>query len=277
MKDLDRHFVGQVVAVTGGARGIGRRIAHAFGQEGAAVVLCDIDQRTGEAAKAELRDRGATAEFLPTDLSQRGVPQTMVRQIVQQFGRLDILINNARWTVKAGLFEEDEESWERGMAVSLRAPFFAAQEAIRMMEKTGGGSIVNISSVLAFVTTPSASVSYHVAKAGLVQLTRYLAASAGRVGVRVNAILPGFIVQQEHWDRYTQDENHRYRDLAEFCHPLRHVGGSDDVAHACLFLCSPEASFITGQCLIVDGGLTTQEPFDLLFAFDQQRGEAPSS
>ncbi len=265
----ESRFAGQVVAVTGSARGIGKNIACAFGREGALVAICDIDEDKGRATESELRQQGIVAEFLYVDLSQRHAPQTMVQQIVQRWGRLDILVNNARSGRRTSLLEEDEDTWEEGVSVTLRAAFFASQEAIRAMSQTGGGSIVNISSVSALVIGTESPV-YHIAKAGLLQMTRYLAAHAGGSSVRVNAVLPGFIVQDEHQARYEGDDNQRYREIAEFCHPLRHVGKSDDVANAALLLCTPEASFISGECLVVDGGLTLQDQSDLIYRFDSE-------
>lgn len=262
-------FAGKVAAVTGGARGIGRNIARAFGREGALVVICDIDEPKGRATESELCEQGISAEFLSVDLSQRGAPQAMVQKIVQRSGRLDILVNNARSGQRTSLLEEDEDTWEEGISVTLRAAFFASQEAIRVMSKIDGGNIVNFSSVAALLTCDESPI-YHIAKAGLLQMTRYLAAHAGKYGVRINAVLPGFIVQDDHKARYERDDNQRYREIAEFAHPMGHIGESDDVANAVLFLCSPEASFISGQCLNVEGGLTLQEQSGLIYRFDRR-------
>lgn len=263
-------FVGKVVAVTGSARGIGKNIACAFGREGATVIICDINEQNGKATESELRQRGMSAEFVLVDLRQRGAPQAMVQQIARRWGRLDILVNNARAGRRTSILEEDEDTWEEGITL-LRAGFFASQEAIRVMSQTGGGSIINISSVAALLTCQESPI-YHIAKAGMLQMTRYLAAHAGVYGVRVNAVLPGFIVKDEHRERYERNDNQRYREIAEFCHPMGHVGESDDVASAVLFLCSPEASFISGQTIVVDGGLTLQEQSGLVYRFDF-RGE----
>lgn len=262
-------FAGKVAAVTGSARGIGKNIARAFGRQGALVVICDIDEEKGRVTESELRQQGMSVEFLCVDLSQRGTPQAMIQKIVERWGRLDILVNNARSGRRTSLLEEDEDTWEEGISVTLRAAFFASQEAIRVMSQTGGGSIVNISSIVGLLTCHESPI-YHIAKAGLLQMTRYLAAHAGIYGVRVNAVLPGFIVKDEYKARYERDDNQRYREIAEFCHPMGHVGGSDDVAKAVLFLCSPETSFISGQCLVVDGGLTLQEQSGLVFRFDRK-------
>lgn len=131
----------------------------------------------------------------------------------------------------------------------------------------GGGSIVNIGSIAAFMACHESPI-YHVAKGGLLQMTRYLAVEAGPYGVRVNAVLPGFIVQDEHLTRYASANNERYREIAEFSHPLRRVGSAEDVSNAVLFLCSSGAHFISGQTVVVDGGLSIQEQSGLLFRFE---------
>lgn len=264
-------FANSIVAVSGSARGIGKNIARAFGVEGAQVAICDIDQEQGRATEDEFRQQGIAADFFSVDLSQRGEPQTMIRQVANKYGRLDILINNASSGRKRlELLEEDEDTWDQGMSVTLKAAFFASQEAIRVMRQTGGGKIVNISSIAGLLVC-SESPHYHVAKAGLLQLTRYLAANAGRYRIRVNAVSPGFIVQDEHHERYARDDNQRYRKIAEFCHPLGHVGTSDDIANAVKFLCSSDSEFLTGQCLIVDGGIVLQEQSGLVYRFDRNK------
>lgn len=265
----ERRFADTVVLVTGSARGIGKNIARGFGRLGATVIIADIDETRGEATKTELHQEGISADFLQVDLSQRGAPQTMIRQIVQKWGDLDILINNARSGQRRSLMEEDEATWEQEMSVTLRATFFASQEATRVMSQKGRGSIVNISSIAGLLICDE-SPAYHIAKAGVLQMTRYLAAHAGKYGIRVNAILPGFIVQDEHRHRYESEDNRDYRRIAQFCHPMGHVGESDNVVNAALFLCSPEASFISGQCLVVDGGLAVQEQSSLVFRFERE-------
>lgn len=259
-------FLNKVAVISGGACGIGKNIALAFAREGAHVAICDINSDQGMLTVEEMKAEGASASFHYVDLGLRGAPAGMVKQVEQECGRLDVLVNNARAGQRKGLFEENEDSWEESIAVTLKAAFFASQEAIRAMSKSGGGNIINISSVASFVACPESPI-YHIAKAGMLQMTRYLAAQSGGFGVRVNAISPGFIVRDEHKARYDRDDNRHYRDIAEFCHPVNHVGCSDDIANAVLFLCSPDASFITGQNITVDGGLTIQEQSSLLFRF----------
>lgn len=267
-------FAGTVAAVTGSARGIGKNIARAFARERARVIICDVDERNGKSAQAELCDEGLAAEFLCVDLAERGAPQETVRRIIENWGRLDILVNNARAGERRGLFEETEDTWQEGLSVTLRAAFFASQELIRSMAQNRGGSIVNIGSVAALMACNESPV-YHIAKAGMAQMTRYLAVFGGVYGCRVNAVLPGFIVQDEHRPRYRQENNRHYRELVEFCHPTRNIGSSDDVASAVLFLCSLEASFISGQLLVVDGGAMIQEQTGLILRWQEMTSPSP--
>lgn len=259
-------FSNKVVLVTGGARGIGKKIAKGFATEGSNVIICDISEGQGKSTYGEFAKEGLSVKFLHIDLSKKGAPQEMIRQVVKDFGKLDVLVNNARSGKRVGFWEETDDTWNMGIAVTLKAAFFASQEAIRAMSQKGEGSIVNIGSVASFLVCHESPV-YHVAKAGLMHLTRYLAVHGGTYGVRVNAVLPGFIVQDEYVERYERDDNEQYRKTAEFCHPLGNIGKSNDIANFVLFICSPEASFITGQCIALDGGLTIQEQSSLILSF----------
>jgi 3-oxoacyl-[acyl-carrier protein] reductase len=203
-------------------------------------------------------------------LSRKGEPQQIIQQVVNNWGNIDVLVNNARSGIRTSLFEESEESWEQAISVTLKAAFFASQEAIKQMSITGGGAIVNISSVASHLVCKESPV-YHIAKAGITQMTRYLAMHAGVYNIRVNCVVPGFIIQDEHMNRYRAESNKHYKKLAEFCHPLGNTGTSNDVADAVLFLCSTQSAFITGQNIVVDGGLTIQEQSNLIFNFDEHK------
>lgn len=256
-------FHDKVAVVTGSARGIGKTIATAFGTVGARVAICDINRDAAEGTARELRDMRIVAEHFPVDLSKKGEPQRMITAVAEKWGRLDVLVNNARAGVRAGGLEDSEDNWDLALSVGLKAAYFASQRAIPLMATQGGGSIVNVSSVAAFLVSLE-SAAYHVAKAGLVQLTRYLAANAGAQHVRVNSVLPGFIVQDEHQKKYLDPDNSAYRTRAESCHPLKSVGSASDVAESTLFLCSESAKFITGQALVVDGGFTIQDSWTVI-------------
>jgi NAD(P)-dependent dehydrogenase (short-subunit alcohol dehydrogenase family) len=258
-------FDGKVALITGSARGIGKTIATAIGHAGAHVAICDINQAVAEASVKELKESGIDATYFATDLSQKGGPQRMISEVAEKLGRLDILVNNARAGKRLEPSEDTEENWDMTMSVGLKASYFASLKAISIMETLGGGNIVNIGSVSAFLISGE-SAAYHVSKSGLTQLTKYLAVHAGSKQIRVNSVLPGFIVQDEHRDRYNSSDNIKYRTRAEQCHPLKRVGYSQEVADATLFLCSEAASFITGQEIIVDGGLTIQDQWAVLSA-----------
>jgi NAD(P)-dependent dehydrogenase (short-subunit alcohol dehydrogenase family) len=268
----NKRFINKVVVVTGGAGGIGKNIAHAFGLEGAKVVICDINRVEGRKTMLDLRRKKISAEYIFCDLTKTGAAQKMIRQTAKKLGKIDVLVNNARAGSRLGLLDETEENWEKELSVGLRSSFFASQEAVRIMSKTGGGNIVYISSVGALVTCHE-SASYHVVKAGLLQMTRYFADHAGKYNVRANAVLPGFIIKDEHQARFNSKGNKNYKEIAKFCHPMGNVGSSDDVAKAVLFLCSEDASFISGQYLIVDGGLINQEPSGLVFKYSKKEKE----
>lgn len=259
-------FKYKIVAVTGAARGIGKTITERFAQQGAHVFVCDRDQAAGEALVESLRTAGHAADFVQVNLASPGEPERMIREVCSKAGRLNILVNNARSGSRVPFLQETDASWEAGISVTLKAAFFASQEATKHMKDTGGGAILNISSVAAHLATHESS-SYHIAKAAMVQMTRHMAASAGGYGVRVNCICPGFIVQDEHRKRFDSDDNAIYRAQAEHCHPLGTVGTASDVAEACLFLCSTSARFITGEVMMLDGGATLNEQFCLLRDF----------
>ena len=262
-------FIGKVVVVTGGARGIGKNIAAALCREGAQVIICDINKSISKKTVMELHKHGFRIDSLCVDLSKNGSAQRMINQIFKKWRRLDVLVNNARSGKRLGLLEENGKNWDDSLSVGLKAAFFASQEAIKIMSKNGG-SIVNIGSIAAVLACQE-SPSYHIAKAGLLQLTRYLGVHAGEYGVRVNSVLPGFVVQDEHMERYSGNDNTPYRAVAEYGHPLGRVGKSNDIANVVLFLCSPQASFITGQNIIVDGGLSLNEQSSLIYRFDKER------
>ncbi len=267
---MDDFLKNKVVVVTGGARGIGKNVSRAFCQNGAVVVICDIHEPSAKQTCFELQKQGLKADYLKLDLSRVGAPQKMLKTVVKTKGRLDVLVNNVRFSAKRmALFAETQKSWATEME-ELKTAFFASQEAIRHMTRVGKGSIVNISSVAAVLTCHQ-SPAYHAAKAGLLQLTRYLAMEGGPSGVRVNAVMPGFIVKDEDRQRFESANNKSYKVKAELCHPLRRVGFSDDVAQAVLFLSSDRAAFITGHFLTVDGGLSLQEQSGLVFRLTEKK------
>jgi hypothetical protein len=232
------NFCGKVVAVTGAGRGIGKNIADLFERKGATVARCDRNSH-------ELNE----------DLSNPRAGRHLVEEIMQKFGRIDVLVNNARSNLRNTLWDETEEEWDFEMAVGVRAPYFLSKHALYWME---GGSIVIVGSVTANVVSHE-SAAYQVSKGAQLQLTRVLAKMGASRGVRVNIVLPGSIVQDEHRERYNREDNAEYRKRTEDVHLTDGPGTSDDVANAVAFLASDLSKFTTGASLVVDGGLTIQD------------------
>ena len=258
-----QEYLGKTVLVTGAGRGIGLGIARRMAEEGAHVVIADINIEKGTQAAQDLRTRGLTVDFVHSDLSVPGGGEVMVAATARLTGRIDVLVNNARAGTRLGLLEETEENWDQAMTVGLKAAFFAAQATIRLMAERGGCRIVNMSSVAAIQATME-SPSYHASKSGLLHLTKYLAVAGGPYRAYVNCVLPGLIVQEEHRPRFDSEGNEAYRAMASSYQPLGEVGSEQDVAEAILYLCSTRAKYVSGACLVLDGGATLQEQFGLL-------------
>jgi NAD(P)-dependent dehydrogenase (short-subunit alcohol dehydrogenase family) len=248
----------RVAIVTGGAMGIGGATARRFAEEGARVLVVDIAHDGGRPNVERIRGAGGTAECLQSDVSTEAGVQAMVEHAVDLWGRLDIVVNNAYALDRVGRMDAarvSEQEWDQGMNVGLKAMFRAARCAVPHLRAAGGGAIVNMSSVHGLLAEPGQLV-YETLKAGVIGLTRQLAVEYGPEGIRVNAICPGHIVTERMEARWGEHpETHGF--FAEQ-YPLRRTGTPEDIANAIAFLCSDEASFITGQALVVDGGLSIQ-------------------
>ena len=251
-------FAGKVAIVTGGAAGIGGATSRLLAEQGASVLIADINMSEAEANAEAIRDAGGTAEVISTDVGRHEDIAAMVQTAIDYWGRLDILVNNAFSPTDEGdgdALTVTEDAWDAGMATLVKAHFLAAKYAVPRMRESGGGSIVNISSVHGLLMAPRKLI-YEAGKSAVIGVTKQMAIDFGPDGIRVNAICPGHIVterQQERWDenpaglRYFEDQ-----------YPVRRTGVPMDIANAVSFLCSDEASFITGHALVVDGGLTIQ-------------------
>lgn len=280
----DGRLAGKVAIVTGGATGIGGGIADKLAAEGARVLIVDINEAGADARAAAIRDDGGVASAMAGDVSTEAVAQEMTARAVDEFGRLDILVQNAYGVIglqDGSALETTVESWHKGMNLLVMAHFLGAKYAVPAMQASGPpegfappswtgrgirhgspppmeiGRIVNISSVHGLLQAANTMV-YETGKAAVNGLTRQMACDFGPLGITVNAIAPGHMVT-ENLEKLWQDVgNEAGFHLEELQYPVRRTGVPEDVGNAVAFLCSEEAAFITGVVLPVDGGLSIQ-------------------
>ena len=253
----------QVAIITGGAQGIGGATARRLAEEGARVLIADFNLEAAQANAERIRAAGGVVDILKCDISESADIQAMVEKAVALWGSLNIVVNNA-WSRKepdGSALDLTETAWDYAMNSMVKAHFLAAKHAVPHMERAGRGSIVNISSAHGLLVSPG-TLAYETAKAAVIALTRQMAVDFGPLGIRVNAICPGHIVT-ENMQRRKWDNNPSMMPFFEAQYPVRRVGRPEDIANAIRFLCSDEASFITGHALAVDGGLTIQLQEDL--------------
>lgn len=242
-------FNGKRVVVCGGSRGIGRSIALGFARAGAAVSICARDAEVLAATRAELAKHGNTAHAAPCDLADGPAVGRYIAEAAAALGGIDVLVNNA-----SGFgMSDDEAGWEASVAVDLMATVRASHAAIPLIERNGGGSIVNISSISGYRASPR-SPPYAAVKAALFQYTTTQAAVLARKGIRVNCVAPGSIeFPGGTWEKRKSDNPKLYNRILESI-PFGRLGHPEEVANVVLFLASPLAGWITGQTITVDGG-----------------------
>jgi len=254
---------GKVALVTGARRGLGGATAAMLAREGAKVVVSDRKADGSELVLKQIADAGGEAIFVEHDVTSEESWNTAIAKTLETYGKLDILVNNAGVGVGKNIEEATLEEWRWVMSINLEGTFIGTQKAIEAMKSTGGGSIVNISSIEGLVGD-SRMVAYDASKAGIVLLSRSAALHCARnkYNIRVNTVHPGFIdtkMVQGFLKRISGDGDiARARAELEAKHPLGHLGEPDDVAYAVLYLASDESKFATGTELVVDGGYTAQ-------------------
>jgi glucose 1-dehydrogenase len=271
MSTVGDSLAGKVSVIAGGAQGIGAGVARRFAALGAAVAILDLQQQKSAALAAEITAAGGRALAILADITKADDLDRAFDKVQSAFGRLDHLVNSAAASRKDRQpFPANLASWDRDQDILLKSPMLAAQHALPLLRQSRG-SIVNLGSVLASAIAQE-SASYHVAKAGLVQLTRYLAYQLGPDGIRVNAVLPG-LVDRDEGPRLTDDPVNRA--VADLVVPLRRAATTREIADVAAFLVSDGAAYITGQALIVDGGLELGECFHVgRIAYRLAQGEA---
>ena len=246
---------GQVALVTGAGRGLGRAISLALAGAGADVALGLRDVGTGGELAAEIEALGHRALPLQMDVRHLGQVREAVDAVVDRFGRLDVLVNNAGAAPRNAAEDVTEEDFDLTLAVNLRGTFFASQAAGRVMARQNSGRIVNMSSQAGFVALPGESV-YCMTKAGIAHLTKCLAVEWGRFNVTVNAVAPTFIATPG-TEEALSDPAFK-AEVLERIAALHRIGEPMDVAGAVVFLASPAASLITGHTILIDGGWTAR-------------------
>lgn len=251
-----KRFSGKVAVVTGGASGIGEATVRRLVDEGADVVFADWNADRGQQVAEELRSASDTALFVEADVSNEAAAAGVINRAVSEFGQLDMLVNNAGIRLYQTVVEASADSWDKLLGVNLKSYAYCSKAAIPQF-KQPGCSIVNVASVRS-ITAGSKTVQYDTAKAGIAGLTRGMAMDHSPDGIRVNAVCPGPIFTPFHAQRieaagltvedYDQDAANRTM--------LQRPGTPEEVAACILFLASDDASYVTGTCLFVDGGMT---------------------
>lgn len=250
------NFKNKTAIVTGAGQGIGKAIAQAFSHHQANVVIAERDEEAGREVVEWLTSKGAAEEsllFVPCDVGQEADLKNMIEAAVAKFGRIDFLINNAGLSKFTSFDELTTEGWDEVLNVNLKGAFLGAKFAAPHLKATHKGVIINIASTRANQSEPD-SEAYAASKGGLLSLTHALAISLGP-DVRVNAISPGWI-EVGHWKKQSKRQEIEHTKEEKEQHPVGRVGEPEDIGRAAVFLCSGEASFITGQNIVIDGGMS---------------------
>jgi meso-butanediol dehydrogenase/(S,S)-butanediol dehydrogenase/diacetyl reductase len=246
-------LAGKVAIITGAASGIGRATALRFAAEGAAVVVNDINEAAGNEVAAEICAAGGRAEFVRADVGNEGEVDALIRRAVDQFGKLDVLHNNA-FTTRLGMVGQiTPDQWRGAMDVTLHGTFYGMHFALPVMARQGYGSIVNTASISGLHGDYAMS-AYNAAKAAVINLTRTAAIEYARYGVRINAVCPGPIATPPLEGGLTRSPAVRDKLLERL--PQHRLGKPEEIANVVLFLASDEASLVNGAMIIADGGLS---------------------
>ena len=245
---------GKVAVITGAASGIGLGTARLLAEMGAVVVLIDIDETKGMAAESEIKKEGGKVKFFRCDVTSNNDCNTITESIIAEFGKVDILFNNAGIAIRKNTVELNENDWDLALNVTLKGIYLLSHYIIPHMIKNGGGSIINTGSGWSLKGGPDA-VSYCAAKGGVLNLTRAMAIDHGKHNIRVNCVCPGDVdtpLLRSECEQLGEDEESFMKEAAE--RPIGRVGTPEDAAKAVLFFASNLSTWVTGAHLVVDGG-----------------------
>lgn len=248
-------FNNKVAIITGGGQGIGKAIVQAFSHHGVHVVIAEKDTDAGKECQHWIQGKGGEATFIPCDVSDESSVKNLIDNTAKRFGRVDILVNNAGISYFKPLEEISVAAFDKVLAVNLRGAFICSRYVAPLLKKSGKGSILNIASTRAFMSEPG-SEAYAASKGGILALTHALAISLGP-HIRVNAISPGWIEVGD-WKKSSEKKKVDHGEQDKKQHPAGRVGVPEDIGRAAVFLCSGESTFITGQNLTIDGGMTVK-------------------
>jgi NAD(P)-dependent dehydrogenase (short-subunit alcohol dehydrogenase family) len=251
-------FDGKVVVITGGALGIGRATALAFGREGARVTIADIDEQAGRATLQEIESAGGTGHMVVADVARADACRQVIDETVARFGGLDVLFNNVGIQPQASylrLEDTPEEMWDRILDVNLKSYFLMSKYALPALHRRGGGVIINTASVQGLQSQKGVG-AYAASKGGVLSLTRQMAVEYAADGIRVLAVCPGTIDTEMVRASAAREPDGGEAALARYgrSHPIGRIGTGQDIANVVLFLASDNASFMTGEYVCVDGG-----------------------
>ena len=245
---------GKVALISGAARGMGAEEARIFAREGAKVVIGDISEEDGQAVEAQISVAGGQALFVRLDVTQENDWTRAVDLAVSRYGKLDILVNNAGISSRSFTDDTSIDGWDKIMEVNSKGVFLGTRAAVPKMLEAGGGSIINISSIMGLVGSAGGHPAYNASKGAVRIFSKAMAVRHGKDNIRVNSVHPGFMPPMTSGIAYDQDQRRQSLDQT----PMGREGRIEEVANAVLFLASDEASYITGAELAVDGGFTAK-------------------
>lgn len=251
-------FAGKTAIVTGGAKGLGKSFATALANRGCAVLIADVDEEELMNTMKEIVNAGGKCICRKADATRYADTAAMVQQVLETYGRVDILINNAGGSMgapKVPIDEILEEDWDRVINLNLKGTFLCTKAAVPVMKKQKSGKIVNLSSITARIGGELTPVQYVCSKGAISTLTRHVAQELGPFGINVNAIAPGITLTQRLEGMWTQRKTEEERNIYLARIPLGRLGTVDEITKAVVFLCSSDADYITGITLDVNGGM----------------------